>query len=172
MSGHYEQAAVHMELARELNPYNTWTLISTALFHAFCGDFELARNLADQSLKMTLTPSLAHWGYQVSILFLSGDYPGTIEATDRAQDIIHTLPAWRAAALYHLGRHDKARMDAQRFLAGIRTRWCGSGPPTDEAIARWLLHLYPIKRHEHWECLRAGVSGAGIPVVGVKHGAW
>jgi hypothetical protein len=132
----------------------------------------LARNLADQSLKMTLTPSLAHWGYQVSILFLSGDYPGTIEATDRAQDIIHTLPAWRAAALYHLGRHEKARMDAQRFLAGIRTRWCGSGPPTDEAIARWLLHLYPIKRHEHWECLRAGVSGAGIPVVGVKHGAW
>jgi TolB-like protein len=172
MSGHYEQAAVPMELARELNPYNSWILISTALFHAFCGDFDLARSLADQSLKMTLTPSLAHWGYQVSILFLSGDYSGTIEATDRAQDVIHTLSGWRAAALHHLGRYDEARMDAARFLAGIRKRWCGEGSPTDEAIGRWLLHLYPIKRAEHWERLRAGVAGAGIPVVGIEHGAW
>jgi DNA-binding SARP family transcriptional activator/TolB-like protein len=172
MSAHYEQAALHMELARELNPYNSWTLISTALFHAFCGDFPLARTLADQSLGMTLTPSLAHWGYQVSILYLSGDYAGTIDAADRAQDVIHTLPAWRAASLYHLGRHDEAAMDAQRFLAGIRTRWFGSGPPTDEAIGRWLLHLYPIRKAEHWECLRAGVAGAGIPVVGMKHDAW
>jgi DNA-binding SARP family transcriptional activator/TolB-like protein len=172
MSGRHEQAAVHMELARELNPYSSWTIISTALFHAFCGEFDLARRLADQSLKMTLTPSLPHWGYQASSLFLSGDYAGAIEAADRAQDIFHTLPAWRAAALHHLGRHDEARMDAQRFLAGIRTRWCGTGAPTDEAIGRWLLHVYPIKKAEHWECLRAGVAGAGIPVVGIEHGAW
>jgi len=172
MSGRYEQAAIHMELARELNPYNSWILISTALFHAFYGDFDLARGLADQSLKMTLMPSLAHWGYQVSILFLSGDYPGTIEAADRAQDIIHTLPAWRAAALYHLGRRDEAQADARRFLAGIRARWCGSGPPTDEAIGRWLLHLYPIRKAAHWERLRDGIVGAGIPVGDIQHGAW
>jgi DNA-binding SARP family transcriptional activator/TolB-like protein len=172
MAKHYELAALHMDLACELNPYDSWTLISAALFHAFSGDFEKACDLAGQSLGMTFTPSLAHWGYQVSILFLSGDYRGAIHACDRAQDVLHTLPAWRAASLYHLGRREEAIRDAERFLAGIRGRWFGPSPPSEEAIGRWLLHLYPISKPEPWERLRAGLAGAGIPATGISHHAW
>ena len=172
MTKQYDLAAVNMDLARELNPNDSWNLISAALFHAFCGDFPLACDLAEQSLTMTVTPSLAHWGYQVSILFLGGDYRGCIRAADRAQDVIHTLPAWRAAALHHLGQHEGAGRDAARFLAGVRPRWFGQPPATDEAIGRWLLHLYPISKPENWDRLRQGVAGAGIPVAGIQHHAW
>ena len=35
---------------------------------------------------------------------LCGDYAGAIEACDRADNVIQTLPAWRAAALFELGQ--------------------------------------------------------------------
>ena len=108
----------------------------------------------------------------MSIRFLCGDYQGAIEATNHAADIIKTLPAWRAAAAYHLGREADAARDAQRFFDGIRSNWQGSLAPTDEAIGRWLLHLYPISDRDLWERLRDGVVGAGIPAGGLKHHAW
>jgi DNA-binding SARP family transcriptional activator/TolB-like protein len=172
MAKHYDQAELHMELACELNPYDSWTLMSAALFHGFSGNFARALALADESLGMTVTPSLTHWGYQVSILFLSGDYHGAVQAADRAQDVIHPLPAWRAASLFLLGEEAEAKRDAERFLATIRSRWFGPSAPTGEAIGRWLLHLYPISKAEHWERLRLGVAGAGIPVTGISHHAW
>ena len=86
--------------------------------------------------------------------------------------MLHHLSAWRAAALYHLGEREAAIRDAERFLAGVRRRWFSQAPPTEAAIGRWLLHLYPISKAEHWEKLRDGVAGAGIPVAGLAHHAW
>ena len=54
------------------------------------------------------------------------------------------LPAWRAAALFHLGQPVMAREEAQRFLNGIRSFWVGSSAPTDEAVVRWVLQAHPI----------------------------
>src|SRR3712207_8529172 len=34
---------------------------------------------------------------------------------------------------------------------------------SDEAITRWLLHLYPISRRDDWERLRDGLRIAGLP---------
>ena len=172
MAKQFPQAAVHMDLASDLNPNESWTLMSTALFNAFYGEFARARDMAAQSLDMSLTPTSTHWAYQVSILFLAGDYEGAIFAADHAQDVIRTLPAWRAAALFHLGCQDEACTAAARFIAGIRSRWFGGPPPDDAAIGRWLLHLYPIRDPGTWESLRAGVVGAGIPDAGLRHNAW
>jgi len=172
MTKHYTQATVHMELACELNANDSWALISSALFHAFNGDFKRANDLANQALNHTLTPSLIYWVYQVSILFLSGDYVGTVDACDRAQDVIRTLPAWRAAALVQLGQLKEAQKDAQRFFNGVRAAWLGAEPATDEAIGRWLLHLYPISHSEDWEHLRTAVTRAGIPVTDIRHHEW
>jgi hypothetical protein len=108
----------------------------------------------------------------VSIRYLAGDYEGTLEAADRAQDVIRTLRAWKAAALFRLGRHQEARAEADRFIAAIRSFWFGSAPPTDETIARWFLHLYPISERPVWESLRDGIAGAGIPVSGIEHHGW
>ena len=172
MLNQYNSADLHMRLACELNQQDSWTLIAVALFHAFRGRFGEAGALSQRALDWALQPSRTHWGYQVSIAYLSGDDEGAVRAADLAMETIKTLPAWRAAALYRLGRHAEARTDAARFLATIRSAWCGTGPPTDAAILRWLLHLYPISDAANWKRLRDGLRGAGLPAGAVHHGAW
>jgi hypothetical protein len=95
---------------------------------------------------------------------LCGEYAGALEAIDRAEGVIKTLPAWRAAALFHLGQPELAREEAQRFLNGIRSFWVGPSAPTDGAIVRWALQAHPISVSSRWETLRDGLRGAGLPV--------
>jgi len=166
------EAAPHMELACELNDNDPWTLLSCAHYCAFCGSIEQARLLAAQSLALSPAPTHPEWGYHAIIRFLCGDYVGTLEACDRANDATQTLPAWRAAALYELGQLVTAREEAQRFLNGIRSFWVGSAAPTDEAITRWLLQTHPISVSSRWEALRQSLRGAGLPAEGLVKLAW
>jgi DNA-binding SARP family transcriptional activator len=161
------EAAPHMELACELNDNDSWTLLSYALYCAFCGSIEQARLRAEQSLALSPAPSYLGWGYHALIRFLCGDYAGAVEAIDRAHGAIKILPAWRVAALVHLGQPAVAREEAQRFLNGIRSFWVGSSAPTDEAVVRWVLQAYPISVSARWEVLRDGLRGAGLPVEGI-----
>ncbi len=106
------EAAPHMDLACELNDNDPWTLLSSAAYYAFCGSIEQAQLRAQQSLALSLAPSYLGWSYHGIIRFLCGDYAGAVEAFDRAQGVLKTTPAWRAAALFLLGsrpRHGKRR---------------------------------------------------------------
>jgi transcriptional regulator with XRE-family HTH domain len=161
------EAAPHMELACELNDNDPWTLLSSAACCAFCGSIDQARLLAEQSLALSPAPSYLGWGYHGIIRMLCGDYTGALEAIDRAEGVIKTLPAWRAAALFHLGQPAMAREEARRFLNGIRSFWVGSSAPTDEAVTRWALEAHPIAVNARWEALRHGLRGAGLPVEGI-----
>jgi DNA-binding SARP family transcriptional activator len=161
------EAAPHMELACELNDNDPWTLLSSAHYCAFCGSIEQAWSRAEQSLALSPAPSTLEWGYHGIIRVLCGDYAGALEAIDRAEGVIKTLPAWRAAALYYLGDRDAAKEQAQRFLNGVRSFWVGSDAPTDETIVRWLLQAHPINKRSRWEVLRNGLRGAGFPVEGI-----
>jgi len=172
MSGQGALAVPHMLRATQLNPYDSWTLISASLFHGFSGQHEEARRLADAALDMSLIVSPTLWGYQVVVAYLRGDDAGTLEACDRAQDVIRTLPAWRAAALWNLGRRDAAREAAAHFFDLVRTAWVGSTPADEAAMGRWLLHQYPFTDAANWERLRRGVGGAGILADGVGFGQW
>jgi DNA-binding SARP family transcriptional activator/TolB-like protein len=158
------EAAPHMELACELNDNDPWTLLSCALYCAYCGSIDEAKLRAGQSLTLSLAPSRLEWGYHGIIRFLCGDYTGTLEACDYALDVIQTLPAWRAAALFELGQSVSAREEARRFLNGIRSVWVGLDPPTDEAVTSWLLQTHPISVTKRWEALRQALRGAGLPV--------
>jgi DNA-binding SARP family transcriptional activator/TolB-like protein len=160
------EAAPHMELACELNDNDPWTLLSSAHYCAFCGSIELAMLRAEQSLALSPAPSNLEWGYHGIVRVLGGDCAGALEAIDRAEGVIKTLPAWRAAALFDLGEQDAAKEQAQRFLNGIRSFWVGSDAPTDETIVRWLLQAHPINKRSRWEILRHGLGGAGLPVEG------
>jgi DNA-binding SARP family transcriptional activator/TolB-like protein len=160
------EAAPHMELACELNDNDPWTLLSSAHYCAFCGSIELAMLRAEQSLALSPAPSNLEWGYHGIVRVLGGDCAGALEAIDRAEGVIKTLPAWRAAALFDLGEQDAAKEQAQRFLNGIRSFWVGSDAPTDETIVRWLLQAHPINKRSRWEILRHGLRGAGLPVEG------
>jgi tetratricopeptide (TPR) repeat protein len=161
------EAAPHMGLACELNDNDPWTSLSCAHYSALCGLIEEARWRADRSLALSPAPSNLEWAYHATIRFLCGDYAGALEACDRAHGAIQILPAWCAAALFHLGRPAMAREEAQRFLNGIRSFWVGPSAPTDEAVARWVLQAHPIRVRERWEALRDGLRGAGLPVEGI-----
>jgi hypothetical protein len=160
-----------MDLACELNDNDPWTLLSSAACRAFCGSVEQAQLRASQSLAISLAPSYLEWGYHGIIRFLCGDYAGALEAIDRAQAVIKTLPAWRAATLFQLGRPIEAREEAQHFLNGIRSFWVGSVAPSDAAVTRWLLQAHPISMSSGWEALRYGLRGAGLPVEGITQWA-
>jgi DNA-binding SARP family transcriptional activator len=161
------EAAPHMELACELNDNDPWTLLSCALYCAFCGSIEQARQLAEQSLALSPAPSYLGWGYHGIIRLLRGEYAGALEAIDRAEGVLKTLPAWRVATLFHLGLSDMAREEAQRFLNGIRSFWVGPSAPTDEAVVRWVLQAHPVSVNSRWEVLRDGLRGAGLPAEGI-----
>lgn len=165
----HADAEVHMDLACELNGNDPWTLISSGLYHAFCGRFDRAKELASEASELSLAPTPHHLGYQAVIHFLCGNYLGALEATAHKNYITVIIPAWKAAALHHLGRHEESAREAELFLDGTRSAWFGKEPPTDIAIVRWLLHAYPIRYREDWERLRDGVFGAGLPVTGIEH---
>ena len=158
------EAVPHLELACELNDNDPWTLLSSAGGYAFSGSIDQARLWAEQSLALSPAPPYLGWGYHGIVRMLCGEYAGALEAIDRAEGVIKTLPAWRAAALFHLGQPELAREEAQRFLNGIRSFWVGPSAPTDGAIVRWALQAHPISVSSRWETLRDGLRGAGLPV--------
>jgi len=153
-----------MDLACELNPNDPWTLISAAMFHAFGGDVERSQELCSLAMSMTLSPTSGHWLYEANIRFLRGDDEGAIAAGERAQNALLTLPAWQAAALNNLGRTTEARIEVERFYAGVRANWLADQPPTDRMIGRWFMQVYPISHQKTWERLRDGIAAVGIPV--------
>jgi TolB-like protein len=169
MSKRYALAKIHMDLACELNGNDPWTLMSAAMFHAFCGDAVRASDLSSLAMETALVPTPGHWIYEASIRYLRGDDEGTIAAADRAENVSLTLPAWRAAAMANLGRVEEARRETERFCEGIRANWINDEPATDHMIARWLLQIYPISRLDIWERLRDGVARLGIPIDGIVH---
>jgi hypothetical protein len=67
-----------------------------------------------------------------------------------------------------LGRSGEASREADRFLNSIRSAWFGKSPPTDRAIAAWLLNAHPIRHDKDWKHLRDGVHGAGVDVGGIE----
>lgn len=159
----YGQAEFHMQVATELNPNDSWTAVSAGLLFAFCGQYQRASELSRTALDVTVSPSRTHWAFETDIQFLSGNYEAAIQAADQAGDIIWGVAAWRTAALAQVGRTTEAAAEGQRFLSRVRASWFGAEPATDEAIVRWLLHLYPIRHPADWERLRDGLKAAGLP---------
>ena len=164
MVRYFNQAEISFRLACDLNENDPWSLVSASLGLAFCDEMEMAERLANQALGVGLGASRLHWGYQTCVRFLAGDFERTVEYADRARDMMLGLPAWKAAALFHLGRRQEAADEVQRFLSLVRGKWVGGDAATDETIMRWFLQLYPIRRRRQWQLLYDGLAGAGAPM--------
>jgi DNA-binding SARP family transcriptional activator/TolB-like protein len=168
-SRRYSLAKIHMDLACELNANDPWTLMSAAHFHAFYGDSIRAGQLSALAMETTLALTPGHWVYEANIRYLGGDDEGALAATDRTEDPVLTVMAWRAAALANLGRTVEARQERERFYDGVRAAWINNEPATDEMIGHWFMQAYPLRRLETWQRLRDGLAAAGIPVDGLVH---
>jgi tetratricopeptide (TPR) repeat protein len=171
MAKQYDLGALHHALARELNENDPWTMVSSALGCAFCGDYAQARELSARALGLALTPSPSHWAFQCQLRFLCQDYAGSVAAAEQTNDIQYVM-AWKAAALFQLGRRDEAVAELERFYGSVGKSWLGEVPPGREAMTRWLLYGFPISRESDWERLRAGLAGAGAPTEGLQHHGW
>jgi tetratricopeptide (TPR) repeat protein len=168
----YELAMIHIPLAYELNENDPWTLVSSAWCFAACGQFERATKLAEHALQLPLAPSPLQWSYHSAIRFIIGDYGGCVRAAAAAGEVSLSALGYKVAALLHLGDRETARTELQRYFDAVRSRWVGAEPASDLNIARWLLHMAPIKRTEDWQRLRDGVAGAGAPIDGLAHDQW
>ena len=127
MAKQYDQAAIHVEVGYELNPNNSWNVISVALMTAFRGHPERAAELARLALDMTLAPSQTHWVYEVTIQYLNRDYEAAISAAEHSLNGVWAVPAWRTAALAQLGRLERSG----------RSRLCFSSQNSQQLVWRW-----------------------------------
>jgi len=162
--GQFEQGLSHFDLACDLNDTDPWTLVSSAHAHAFAGDFERAKALAERAIDVAFAPTALHWAYRAAMHFMWGDYEGCIDAADRSQDAAAVTPMWRTAALQRLGRQTGARQEGQRFLEFIRSHWRDGEPLSDDRIGQWVVDLFPIRAASDRERLHGALSAAGLPI--------
>jgi class 3 adenylate cyclase/DNA-binding SARP family transcriptional activator/TolB-like protein len=172
MAGQHALATSHIETAYDLNPSDPWTHFSAALLLAFCGERERSNELVRLATETALVPNKVHWAYLVDIHFLAGNYEQALIASDNARDGHRTVRAWRAASFAQLGNMTAAAEEVQKFVQSIRTGWFGAERVSDRAVARWLLHLYPISEAEPWQRLRAGLEKAGLPHADIDFMEW
>ncbi len=164
MSGRYDHASIYYGLSKELNPSDSATLVSSAHGLSFAGEHGMARDLAKQALDISPNLPTFLWGYLICINYFCGDYVGSIEAAERADDVISDLPGWKAAAYAELGETRKARQSAQRLVDVVSRKWRGSGHCDEAAVVAWFLHSFPIRQRTDYDRLRDSLRKAGLPV--------
>lgn len=164
MNGMPDKAGMNFLLACELNSNDPWTLVSASLGLAYCDDVENAGRLSRLALDIGLGISRLHWSYQASIRFILEDFSGSIEAADRADDVVFYIGAWKAAACAIAGDLGTARQEVEKFVSLIRSNWFAGQQPDDAEVARWLLHCFPIVSPRVLANLRHGLELAGLPV--------
>jgi DNA-binding SARP family transcriptional activator len=170
--GRVHESTLHAALAVDLNETDPWTLVAAGQIHAYCGQYDRAKKLSSASLELTPVPRPSQMAYSSCINFLCSDYAGCVEAARHGLEASHGFSIWPCAALAHLGRHEEARVILQRAFECIAADWHGREPPTQQHMARWLLHMFPIAVKDDWERLAAGLSAAGAPTAGIEFGVW
>lgn len=163
IDGQFRLAEINFNNACSLNGNDPWTLVSAALGWGFCGRHNEAEQLSATALSLDLAPSPSHWGYRGTQKFLSGDDRACVEAIDLAEDALINLPAWRAAALAHLGDQDGARRSMRRFFDLVEGVWAIDEAPSEERVASWLMQCFPIGDRAAAERFRDGLRKAGLP---------
>lgn len=162
--GEYDQSAASFALARLCNANDPWTILSSALGAAFSGETGLAHDLGRRAIEEGWTTAPFQWGFHMAIRFLEADYQGCVVAAENAQTAIINVPAWKAAALWHLGRTDEARDAWADFEHLSRADWSGKTTPKTtpdtKAILAWFLSCFPIRSPDSQRKLAAGAAGA------------
>lgn len=163
LTGRFQAASVHLALARELNPTDTWVTLSATLCRGFAGDLAPAARVTEQLWEASIAPSRLHCAYLALIAFIAGAYGRAADAAGWAQDILLPVIGWQAAALALDGQAAAAKAAAARCIEMARAGWASEETPTAAAIGRWLLSMFAFARASDWTRLRDGLAAAGIP---------
>jgi tetratricopeptide (TPR) repeat protein len=147
LTGMFDQAAVHLDLAVSLNPHSPNTTISAAMGYAFLGDHERANGILDEAIRIAPMLRPHQWCYAAAVRFLGGDAEGAEAAARRSGDQIVDNQGWLAAALVQQGRMTEAHSAFERMWAVVAPIWAGDWPADAEAVQDWFVQAYPIRQH-------------------------
>ena len=159
-----------MELACELNDNDPWTLLSGAHYSALCGSIEQARSRAERALALSPAPSLSRMGVSLHGPFLLRRLcRGHRGLRSRGRDQQDFAGMARGIVVPARACHARRRKKLSASLMDCGRSGSDHPPPTDEAVARWVMQAHPISVKERWEALRDSLRGAGLPVEGIVH---
>jgi DNA-binding SARP family transcriptional activator/TolB-like protein len=161
MAGRHDRAAVHHQMACELNDNDSWTLLSAGAGAASRQEFEKALELTQRSMDLCASPGASHWLYVAMNSFLVGDYEAVLKVPDVAWTRVRYAPGWKVAALGKLNQRTEARRAMDEYVARVREAWIGPVEPTRDNVADWFLQLVPIAAESEWAKLRDGLTKAG-----------
>ena len=164
MAANYDQAELHYELARELNPNSPRTLISCAQGFAFTGQLQRSKEMEAEAL--SLNPSIPRflWAYLASARYIRGDYQKSVEAADLAGNAILDMPGWRAISFAALKNQTKCKEAGQELLKLAKSNWVGDPIEADQQISHWFLSSFPLRSEATLQKMKEGLRYAGIPV--------
>ncbi len=160
LTGAFDRAAIHLDLAASLNPNNPSMLISCAMGHAFVGQAGRGEALVAHALRISPILSEYQWCYIASVHFLAGRYEEALKAARLSGDRIVDNEGWMAAALVRLGRIDEARAAVDKLIDMVRPVWAGADKPTAEAVFDWFVGAYPLRNAADRAVLAASLEAA------------
>jgi class 3 adenylate cyclase/DNA-binding SARP family transcriptional activator len=164
LTGMYDQAAIHLDLAVSLNPHSPNTTISAAMGYAFLGDHARANGILDEAIRIAPMLRPHQWCYAAAIRFLGGDAEGAEAAARRSGDQIVDNQGWLAAALVRQGRTGEAQAAFAQMRAVVAPIWAGDSPASSEAVQAWFVQAYPIRRPADRIAIADALSQAMRPV--------
>jgi class 3 adenylate cyclase/DNA-binding SARP family transcriptional activator len=145
LTGMYDQAGIHLDLAVSLNPHSPNTTISAAMGFAFLGDHARAGGILDEAIRIAPMLRPHQWCYAAAIRLLGGDAERAEAAARRSGDQIVDNQGWLAAALVQQGRTGEARAAFERMRSVIAPVWVGESLASSEAVLAWFVEAYPIR---------------------------
>jgi DNA-binding SARP family transcriptional activator len=165
MSGEFDKAAIHYELAVSLNPVAPKLLISAAQGLAFLGASARARQLMEEALQAAPFLLPYQWCYVCSTCWMIEDYEGALKAATRGELTTIDTYGWRAAALSMLGRSKEARKAFSDQVGAVIPLWAGEQEAKAAVVLDWFTSAFPIAREADRVRLREALLG-GLPLRG------
>ena len=173
LTGRTTEAILHAELAVDLNPNDSWTLIAAAQIQAYCGSYEKAVALCNQSMAQTIAPDRS--APRVC------DRRSCSWRSAIRKAWMHRAMGWsrrphsRSGEPLRLPNSATCKRRAicwQQPSSDIRAKWNGPAPEDDRTIYHWLLHMFPIAVESDWQRLRRSLAMAGGAVDQEQYRAW
>lgn len=162
-----ERANSHFRLAVDMNPNDAETLIAAASGLGFLGHTDLAKDLAQQAVRLNPIYPEYYTAYLAGIHFMAGDHAATIATVEKCPDGFPDLGVWAVASWAHLGRVPEAAAAYQTFRRIAAQMWEGPAPPDEDTLEAWMLDTLPINWPEGRLSLQKGIRLARAMAVEV-----
>jgi DNA-binding SARP family transcriptional activator/TolB-like protein len=154
------RAESHFKLAVELNPYDSETLIASAMGMGFIGEHTIAKSWAEQAIALNPLHPEYFLGYLTAMQYLRGDYSAAIASVSRCLDVMIETRAWQAAAYAMLEQDTLAAEAYKGFIASFTEKWTKPTPPEQGDIEDWLQMAIPVVSSEGRALFNTGFAKA------------